>query len=160
MRLTHGHWKGGKPSKVWTAHRTMLTRCYHQTADSFPNYQSKGVSVCDRWRFGENGMTGFECFASDVGMPPSTHHSIDRIKNNKGYMPGNVRWATAREQALNRSSNRMVTAFGKTMPLREWCREKSISEAALRYRLFKAGNTPEKALSAPMRSNKRSGKLW
>ena len=32
---------------------------------------------------------------------PSTKHSIDRIDNDKGYQPGNCRWATAREQRLN-----------------------------------------------------------
>lgn len=55
-----------------------------------------GVSVCDRWR-------NFEHFIADMGPRPFKGASIDRFPNMDGnYEPGNVRWATAKQQAANR----------------------------------------------------------
>ena len=59
------------------------------------NYGGRGISVFHEW------VNDFMEFFKYVGKAPSVKHSIDRIDNDKGYFPGNVRWATSLEQRLN-----------------------------------------------------------
>lgn len=83
------------------SYQAMMGRCYDPKYPSYERYGAVGVSVCDRWRFGENGVSGWLCFFADMGPKP-TGHSIDRIDNERGYEPGNCRWATRQQQQENR----------------------------------------------------------
>ena len=73
----------------------MKKRCNNPNDSSFTNYGGRGVTVCDRWMSYEN-------FLADMGRKPSATHSIDRREVNGNYEPGNCRWATPLEQALNK----------------------------------------------------------
>lgn len=64
-----------------------------------------------------------EQFSAEVGPCPGPDYSIDRIDNNRGYEPGNVRWATRVEQGSNKRNNRLITAFGQTKTVTEWQRK-------------------------------------
>lgn len=55
-----------------------------------------GVTLCAEW------AKSFDAFLAHIGPMPSDAHSVDRIDNNKGYEPGNVRWSTREVQARNR----------------------------------------------------------
>lgn len=85
-------------------YRQMLDRCYLECAPNYSYYGGKGVQVCDRWRHGENGMNGFECFLTDMGKRPDGL-TLDRINPFKDYEPDNCRWATWHEQGLNKRSH-------------------------------------------------------
>lgn len=59
--------------------------------------------MCEEWR------ESFEAFFAHVGPRPSLAYSLDRIDNDRGYEPGNVRWATDSEQQQNRRFARDLT---------------------------------------------------
>lgn len=77
-------------------------RCFNPSSPAYRDYGGRGVGMSDRWRFGENGKSGFECFIEDIGPWPGPGFSLDRINNDGDYEPGNVRWATAKQQANNK----------------------------------------------------------
>jgi hypothetical protein len=83
------------------SYQAMIARCYNPKTPAFIRYGAKGIAVCDRWRFGENGESGWECFYKDMG-PRANALSIDRVDNEKGYARENCRWATQEQQLANR----------------------------------------------------------
>jgi hypothetical protein len=90
----------------------------------------------------------FDQFFTDMGPRPSPKHSLDRINNEGDYEPGNVRWATAKEQARNTSATRFLTVAGVTKPLTQWAEEIGLTIQSLEYRLNNEWS-PEDAVSRP-----------
>lgn len=76
----------------------MIRRCHCEHADTYADYGAKGVTVCQEWR---DSSAAFIEWALTSGYAPGL--KIDRRKSHLGYSPDNCRWATSREQALNRS---------------------------------------------------------
>ena len=69
------------------------------------------------YRSAIGGGGSFELFCADVGERPSPLHTLDRIDNSGNYEPGNVRWATRKEQASNKSNNVIVDWWGEPVVL-------------------------------------------
>lgn len=59
-------------------------------------YRDKGITVYGPW------AKSFTDFLSHIGMMPKPGLTLDRIDGDKNYEPGNVRWATWKQQALNK----------------------------------------------------------
>ena len=84
---------GTREYGIWSG---MIARCTNPSNTAFGYYGARGITVCDEWR------SSFESFLEHIGPRPSPKHSVDRINNDGNYEPGNVRWATAKEQANNK----------------------------------------------------------
>lgn len=99
--------------------------------------------MCEEWR------NSYPAFLAHVGRRPSPKHSIDRIRVNGNYEPGNVKWATDTEQSRNRRSNHMITFNGITLCMTEWAEAADMNYKTLRGRIL-AGWPIEKALTEPV----------
>lgn len=76
----------------------MLKRCGNPNDREYLSYGGRGIRVCDGWY-------DYEDYFAHVSVLPhygEPGRSLDRIDNDGDYEPGNVRWATASEQARNR----------------------------------------------------------
>jgi hypothetical protein len=125
----------------------MTHRCYNKNSGKYKDYGGRGIIVAAEWL----GEGGFEKFLSHVGLRPTPKHSIDRIKNDGNYEPGNVKWSTDKEQARNRRSSRFVVWNGETKTLVEWAEVLGFRDRVLRDRLFRYGWSIDKAFTTLVR---------
>ncbi len=84
----------------------MKARCCNPKSTQYPYYGARGIRICDRW------LNSFENFYKDMGKCPKGK-TLDRIDNDRGYMPGNCRWATWKQQIHNRRKFRMHEVDGR-----------------------------------------------
>ena len=107
--LRHGDASDRTQAPEYHRYKAMIQRCRNPKHPGFKNYGLRGITVCDRWRFGENGESGYQCFLTDMGRRPSPKYLIDRINNDGNFEPGNCRWSTRAERASNQRRGALVT---------------------------------------------------
>ena len=88
----------GKHHKLYGVWAQMLRRCDNPRQASYKYYGARGIGAWPEWR------SSFAAFAAYIAAnlgPCPLGMSLDRIDNNGNYEPGNVRWATHKEQRAN-----------------------------------------------------------
>lgn len=127
----------------------MRSRCRNPNDPSYDRYGGRGIDVYDEW------FESIDAFMAYIGPRPSMRHTIDRIDNDKGYVPGNVRWATHVEQGRNRRTNRVVEYGGMARCVTEWATLLGIKAKVIFDRL-NDGWPAERALRTPVRPRAKS----
>lgn len=136
QNLRHGEANGRSRTKEYRVWAHIKDRCYRPTDKSYHNYGGRGIGMNEAWR------NSYEAFLNGVGRAPSPQHSLDRIDNDKGYEPGNVRWTTQKQQLRNTRRNVLIDG----VPLIDVCRARGLSYQAVQVRL-RRGDPQEIALS-------------
>ena len=139
---------GARRSRLYTIWCNMKARCDNPKHPAFRNYGGRGITYAPEW-------ATFEGFAAGVGAPPSALHTLDRIDNESGYAPGNIRWATRGVQARNLRQNVWVTIGGATKCFHDWCADYDINAASV-YRRLAAGEDIVSAITRPKAARFRS----
>lgn len=85
-------------------------RCTNSNTRDWIDYGGRGIKF---------EFSSFEEFFKEVGLKPGPEYSLDRIDNDKGYSPGNVRWTTLETQNYNRRARKTLTSFTDEEIVRE-----------------------------------------
>ena len=91
---------------LFEVHKAMMSRCYRETSKDYRNYGARGIRVHKPWHDVRQFIADIE---ADIGPRPEgrypsgwSRYTLDRIDNDLGYFPGNMRWATRLQQVHNR----------------------------------------------------------
>lgn len=131
-------------TKVYQAWLKMKSRCLDPNHPKWNDYGGRGISIFQEWQ------NSFELFYLELGDPPTPKHSLDRIDNDRGYYPGNIKWSTREEQANNKRSNHLITFNGLTKTISQFARFYKICPSLVRYRLTHGWDV-QKALTVPVK---------
>lgn len=110
----------------------MISRCYNKSAKDYRYYGANGIKVCPAWK---QSLASFCVWALLNGY--ENNLTIDRKDSSKNYSPDNCRWVPMSVQNRNRSQNRMVEIDGRTMCMKDWCKELGLNYDAVMMRVHR-----------------------
>ena len=138
----------------------MIKRCTKPNRKDYKHYGGRGITVCEQWL----GTNGLPSFIKDMGNTFKDGLELDRIDVNGNYTPDNCRWATRREQVINRRpmgsgfDAHFLTFNGRTMCISQWADVTGLSSKVLADRIGKLKWSVEDTLTKPLRVNKSKSK--
>lgn len=134
-KIKHGQAKKDRETKEYICWISIKQRCLNPNSQAHQNYGGAGITICDKWK------DNFEAFLSDVGNAPCSSASLDRIDNNKGYEPDNVRWVNHSVQSVNRKIFKNNTSGYKGVnwhkKIKRWVASISINKKQIHLGSFK-----------------------
>lgn len=136
---------------IYRAWKNMICRCYNPKHQKYKHYSKHGITVCDRW------LNSFDDFYNDVSPTHKNGLTLDRFPDQNGnYEPDNFRWATCKEQALNKRNNNIVEYNGGKAPLKEMCHIFNLNVSSVIYKTKRGISFQDAANSLIERKRKKS----
>lgn len=147
QRLTKHGFARTKLRRVLTS---MRSRCENPNHVSYKNYGGRGIDVCEEWK---TDFMSFYNWAINNGYKDDLQ--IDRIDNNKNYEPSNCRWATRKENLMNKRTTLIYEYNGQVKTLKDWSEQYGIPYKRLRCRVKEFNWDMERALTTPINNRKK-----
>lgn len=113
----------------------MKNRCLNTNEADYKHYGGRGIEICENWLDEKYGFDNFYNWAIENGY--SNELTIDRIDVDGNYEPNNCRWATRKEQGINKRDSIYLTFEGETKHISEWAEMYGVSTGTLRGRYYK-----------------------
>lgn len=134
--------------KIWNH---MIERITNPNIPGYKNYGGRGIVADKRWHsFAEFKEDMYDSYLQHVLEYGEKNTTIDRINVNKHYVKSNVRWATRKQQAQNKTTNRYHTLGTQTECISEWERLLGFKTGVVHSRIFRGWDV-ETALTTPVR---------
>ena len=146
------HQKGSIYRSLYNSWSGMKRRCYNINNPKYLNYGSRGIEVCDEWRF---SYSAFKKWALNNGWKPNlkqADQSLDRIDVNGNYEPDNCRWVDMKTQVRNRRNTRKAIFHGESVSLAELSEKYHISMETIQSRI-EAGKQNDALIVPPPENN-------
>ena len=146
-RITRHGQQGSPEYAIWQA---VVQRCTNKKNRSYKNYGGRGIKLYPAWR-------DFRVFIKAVGPRPhgKGRMTIERKNNERGYVPGNVRWAPYSVQNRNKRTNRYLTYRGRRQCLIDWARETGVSTPTIIRRLAEGWSVSRALTTPPLERGRR-----
>lgn len=125
----------GKQHYLYTTWCNIKARCYNKNRHDYERYGGKGIRMFEEWI---NNYPKFkEWIVTNLGERPKGM-SIDRIKSKGNYVPNNLRWATSKQQNLNRCSVKLTPEQRQEIIQKYIPRKYSLRKLAKEYGVSKS----------------------
>ena len=134
---------------LYRIYNRIVDKCNNKNSRAYKDYGGRGIIFYKEWS--DDNTEFFSYIIANIGHRPTPQHSIDRINNDKGYEPGNLKWSTKQELANNRRNNNIIEFHGELKTFKQWTVVLGMPWATLWSRLYVMKWTIEKSFTKPVR---------
>ena len=115
-------------NRYYKAWRRIKSRCYIKGSSCYKDYGGRGITLHTCWI---EDPVAFVEYVKALPGSSNPELSLDRFPNNNGnYEPGNLRWATKKQQARN---TRVSTKPEKVLEIKKYLSQKMPHEMISRW---------------------------
>lgn len=92
---------------------SIISRCYDPRHAAYPRYGGRGIRIYRGWR---HNRLAFLRYAVTLPQWDNPALDLDRVDNDRGYLPGNLRLCSRGENCRNKRRTRRVEINGERLP--------------------------------------------